>query len=120
MYGMSHPNPVQAKSYQLAVTVVKLCRTLHGHREYILSKQLLKSGTSVGANIEEALQGQSRADFISKLSIAQKEAFETHYWLNLIRDSGYLSESETGEAISLSKEVKALLTSIIKKTKQNS
>src|SRR5207249_646499 len=76
------------KSYKFALRIVKLFQYLSVERkEYVLSKQILRSGTSVGANIEEAYQGESKMDFIHKLAIANKEAFETHYWLRLLRDS---------------------------------
>ena len=71
--------------------MIKLFRYLSNEKkEFVLSKQVLRSGTSIGANIEEAYQGESKADFIHKLSIANKEAFETHYWLRLLRDSDLL------------------------------
>ena len=84
---MAPPNILREKSYTFALGVVAYCRILYFKREYVLAKQLLKSGTSVGANIEEATQAQSRADFISKLSIAHKEAAEADYWLRLLIDS---------------------------------
>ena len=78
-------NVVELKSFQFAVRIVKLCKYLRGSKkEYVLSKQILRSGTSIGANIAEAQQAQSRADFISKLSIALKEAGETNYCLRQI------------------------------------
>jgi four helix bundle protein len=82
------------KSYAFAVRVVKLYRFICDEkREYVLSKQLLRSGTAIGALIREAEFGQSKADFISKMSIALKEANETAYWLDLLKDAGYLNES---------------------------
>ena len=76
---------VQNKSFQFAVRIVKLCRYLQNeHKEFVLSKQLLRSGTSIGANISESQQAQSRADFVSKLNISLKEAYETNYWLRLL------------------------------------
>ena len=79
-------NPVEEKSFHFAVRIIKLCKYLQENKkEYILSKQLLRSGTSIGANIMESQQAQSRADFISKLSIALKEAVETNYWLRLLQ-----------------------------------
>lgn len=117
---MYRKNPVQEKSYALALEIVRLCRMLQARREFVISKQVLRSGTSIGANITEALQAQSRKDFIAKLSIAHKESFETDYWLNLLFDTAYLDENERSSAKSLLKEVMALLTAILKKTKQNS
>ena len=81
-------NVVQEKSYAFALRIVTLCREiLHQKREYVLSKQLLRAGTSIGANIEEALGAQSRREFYSKMSIAHREARETQYWLRLLRDA---------------------------------
>ena len=80
-------NIIQKKSYDFALTIIALYRNLVKGNEFVLSKQLLRSGTSIGANVEEAQAGQSRADFISKMSIASKEARETCYWLRLLRDS---------------------------------
>lgn len=89
-------NPLQIKSYAFAVRIVKLFQHItETKREFILSKQVLRSGTSIGANVEEALGGQSEKDFFHKLTIAYKEARETKYWLNLLRDTGYLRENET-------------------------
>ena len=78
---------IKEKSYSFALQIIRLYKSLLKQNEFVLSKQLLRSGTSIGANVEEALAGQSRADFLSKMSIASKEARETHYWLRLIRDN---------------------------------
>ena len=95
MIGVKVDNLVQVKSYAFAVRVVRLYQHLSANkREYVLSRQLLRSGTSIGANVEEGIGGQSRADFVSKLAIAYKEARETAYWLRLLRDTDYLSETE--------------------------
>ncbi len=84
-------NIVQEKSYKFALRIVNLYKYLiNVKKEYILSKQVLRSGTSIGANIEEAIGGQSKKDFISKFSIAYKEARETKYWIRLLIDSNYL------------------------------
>jgi four helix bundle protein len=85
-------NILLTKSYKFALRMVKLYQYLSEEKkEFVLSKQVLRSGTSIGANIEEANQAQSKADFIHKLSIANKEAFETNYWLRLLRDSNLLN-----------------------------
>ena len=111
-------NTVEEKSFQFAVRIVKLCAYLQNEkREYVLSKQLLRSGTSIGANVAEAQQAQSRADFISKLSIALKEASETNYWLRLLNATDYLSESEFSSIIADCKELERILTSILKTTR---
>ena len=87
-------NVIQNKSYDFALRIVKLSRFLNEEKnEYILSKQVLRSGTSVGANIEEAIGGQSHKDFIGKMSIAYKDARESLYWLRLLNDSDYISDS---------------------------
>lgn len=111
-------NAIVEKSFQFAVRIVKLCRYLRDEKkEFILSKQLLRAGTSIGANIAESQQAQSRPDFISKLCIALKEASETNYWLRLLRATDYLSETEYRTMIVQCKELERLLTSILKSTK---
>jgi len=116
---MKNENPVRDKSYTFALKIVKLYRTLsEGKREFVLSKQVLRSGTSIGANIEEALGGQSEKDFQSKLLIAYKEARETHYWLRLLHDSGYIDDKNF-DSISLDcNELLRLLGSITKSMKE--
>lgn len=112
-------NTVEIKSSQFAVRIVKLCKHLHNtKKEYTLSKQLLRSGTSIGANIAEAQQAQSRADFVSKLNIALKEAEETNYWLRLLQATDYLSEAEFLSIYFDCQELEKLLTAIIKSSKQ--
>ena len=111
-------NAIEEKSFQFAVRIVKLCRYLCDEKkEFILSKQLLRAGTSIGANISESQQAQSRPDFISKLCIALKEASETNYWLRLLRATDYLSETEYRTMIVQCKELERLLTSILKSAK---
>jgi four helix bundle protein len=89
-------NVIQEKSFAFAVNVVMLYKHLtEQKREFVLSKQLLRSGTSIGANVEEAIGGQSGKDFGAKINIAYKEARETHYWLRLLKASGYLSDEES-------------------------
>ena len=117
---MKKDNVVQVKSYDFALKVVKLYRVITAReKEYVLSKQLLRSATSVGANIEEAIGGQSRKDFFAKLTIAYKEARETKYWLRLLSDAGYLKIEEKEELI---KDIEELLRIIgsIQKTIRNS
>ena len=88
-------NIIQDKSFRFAVRIVNLCRYLQTEqKEYILTKQLLRSGTSIGANVAESQQAQSRPDFISKLNIALKEAYETNYWLRLLCETQYLKQDE--------------------------
>jgi len=115
---MEKENVLKDKSYQFAVKVFRFHKLLIEKREFIISKQILRSGTSIGAMVEEANQGESKADFIHKLSIANKEANETHYWLRLLKDS----EVSTDEAILLlndCEELLRLLTAIIRTAKSN-
>jgi four helix bundle protein len=110
-------NAILQKSYELALAVIPLSRELQmKQHEYVLSRQLMKSGTSVGANVEEAQAGQSRADFLSKMSVAAKEARETHYWLRLIRDSKLSTGKTVAPVPDLTLEVRRILTSIVKST----
>jgi four helix bundle protein len=108
------------KSYSFALRMVKLFQFLATEKkEFVLSKQLLRSGTSIGANIEEANQAESKADFIHKLCIANKEAFETNYWLRLLRDSDILTKKQANSLINDCEELQKLLTSSIKTSKNN-
>ncbi len=111
---------VKDKSYAFALRIIKLYRYLQDNKkENIISKQLLRCGTSIGANLSEAKYAQSRADFISKNSIALKEASETYYWLNLLYDSEYLSNNQFSSVKSDIEEIIKMLTSIINTSKQN-
>jgi four helix bundle protein len=117
---MKSENVVQTKSYNFALRVIKLYKYLSQEKkEFILSKQLLRSGTSIGANIEESIGGQSKADFFAKLTIAYKETRESKYWIRLLRDSDYLT---IDRAEDLFKDVEELLKIIgsIQKTLRNS
>lgn len=106
---------VEARSYQLALRVVRLCRVLDATPGVPrrLGDQLLRSGTSVGANVEEAHAGQSRADFVSKMSIALKEARETRYWLRLLADANLMSASQLQPLLSEATEVMLVLGAIV-------
>jgi len=111
-------NALKTKSYKFALRMVKLFQyLLNEKKEFVLSKQILRSGTSVGANIEEAFQGESKNDFIHKLSIANKEAFETHYWLRLLRDSEILEKKIADSLLTDCDELQKLLVSSIKTAK---
>ncbi|MEF3691737.1 MAG: four helix bundle protein [Candidatus Moraniibacteriota bacterium] len=113
-------NIVQEKSYSFAIRVVKLYKYLiENQKEFILSKQILRSGTSIGANIEEAIGGQSKKDFLSKISIAYKEARETSYWLRILKDSNYLKLKQFESIFSDLEEIQKILIKIIKTTKNN-
>ena len=110
---------VERKSFLFAVRIVKLSKHLNtAKKEFVLSKQLLRAGTSIGANIAEAEQAQSKADFISKMNIALKEAVETNYWLRLLQASDYLSDAEFSSIHSDCRELEKMLTAIIKTAKQ--
>jgi len=117
---MKKDNVVQFKSYAFAVRIVELYKQICTEKkEFVLSKQLLRSGTSIGANIEEAIGGQSRKDFFAKLTISYKEARETHYWIRLLTDTGYIDKDQS---VNLLQDVNELLKIIgsIQKTIRNS
>jgi four helix bundle protein len=117
---MKSDNVVQIKSYDFALRIVKVYKYLSQEKkEFVLSKQLLRSGTSVGANIEEAIGGQSKADFFAKLTIAYKEARESKYWIRLLRDSDYLTIEQSDDLL---KDVEELLKIVgsIQKSIRNS
>lgn len=107
---------ITERSFQFAVRIVRLCQFLEKQDRVsrTLTSQLLRSGTSVGANIEEAQAGQSKADFTAKMSIARKEARETHYWLKLLASSGIITDVELGELLQEADELVRILTSIVK------
>lgn len=118
---MKADNPIQTKSYAFALRIVKLYRFLCDEKkEFVLSKQIVRSGTSIGANVEEAIGGQSNKDFLSKMSIAYKEARETHYWLRLLRDSDILDAKHVEPVIEDCEELLKLSGSIIRTTKARS
>lgn len=108
---------VKSKSYEFSLQIIHFYKCLLDDHEYIISKQLLKSGTSIGATIEEALAGQSRKDFTAKMSIASKEARETRYWLRLLKDSELTEHSVEDLLISIEELVK-ILTAIVKTSQQ--
>ena len=111
--------PLQSKSFAFAVQVVNLCKSLCSEkREFILSKQLLRSGTAIGALVREAEQAESKADFIHKLAIALKEANETEYWLELLHETHYLEPDAFSATHHDGVELLKLLTSIINSSKR--
>ena len=112
-------NIIQQKSFAFAIRMVELFKYLQNEKkEFVLSKQILRSGTSIGANIAEAFYGQSEADFVAKLSISQKETSETIYWLELLHESEYLKDNEFDSVYSDAEELIKLLTSSIKTIKE--
>ena len=111
-------NPIEEKSLDFAVKIVELYKKISSvHKEYVLTKQLIRAGTSIGANIAESQQAQSKADLISKASISLKEAAETRYWLTLLNRTGYIENSEYQTLSDDCAEIERILTSIIKTTK---
>ena len=117
---MKTDNIIQDKSFAFAVRVVKLYDFLIEERkEYAISKQLIRSGTAIGANIEEALGGQSSKDFIAKLSIAYKEARETRFWLRLLHATNKLTDNEAISIMNDAEEICKILGSILISSKKN-
>lgn len=117
---MKSENVVLEKSYGFALRVVNLYRWFaEEKKEFVLSKQLLRAGTSVGANVEEAIGGQSGKDFLSKMSIAYKETRESHYWLRLLHDARYLTDQQFESLIADCDELLRIVGSICKTTRQN-
>lgn len=112
-------NPVKEKSFAFALQIVTLFRQLQDQREYVLSKQVLRSGTSIGANIEEALAAESRRDFVHKMAIAAKEARETAYWLRLIDESRLSPTIDFAPYRAQSRELIRLLSAIVKTTSES-
>lgn len=113
-------NIVLTKSYAFSLRIIKLYQHMtRDKQEFVLSKQLLRSGTSIGANIEEGIGGISPRDFINKLTIAYKEARETHYWLRLLADSGYIDKRGFNSIEKDCQELLKLLFSIINTSKSN-
>ena len=111
-------NVIKTKSFDFSVKIVKLYKSISSdQKEFELSRQLLRSGTSIGAMVRESEQAESRADFIHKLSIALKEANETDYWLDLLKESDYISDLEHNEMKDDVGELLKLLTKIIKTSK---
>ena len=109
---------IHTKSLAFAVKIVKFCKYLSDEKkEYVLSKQLLRSGTSIGANVRESKNAQSDADFVSKLNIALKEADETQYWLEVLHLAEIITDKEFEEISNDIKEILAILTAIVKKLK---
>ncbi|NQX97559.1 MAG: four helix bundle protein [Flavobacteriales bacterium] len=112
-------NVVKDKSYLFAIQIVELYKTLIEKKEFVLSKQLLRSGTAIGALVQESEHAESKKDFIHKLSISLKEANETTYWLNLLVDTNYINKLDFDKINSLNIELIRLLVSIIKSSKNN-
>jgi len=109
---------IRQKSFEFALAIIELYRKLQERHEYVISRQLLRSGTSIGATVEEATAGQSRKDFLSKMAIASKEARETKYWLLLLQKSR-LADVDVTAHLAQVEELIRILTSIVKTTSEN-
>jgi four helix bundle protein len=116
--GEAKSNPVREKSFGFALEIIKLCRVLVKDNEYVISKQLMRSGTAIGALIEEAIGAESRRDFLHKMSLAHKEAREAHYWLRLLDASDLLPEENLTDNIANVDELVRLLTAITRSVKE--
>lgn len=113
-------NIIQKKSFEFAIRVVNAYKYLQiEKKEFVLSKQFLRSGTSIGANVEESIGGQSKKDFIAKISIAYKEARETKYWVNLLKATYYLEDKEADSILIDIEELCKILSSILLSSKQS-
>ena len=111
-------NIIVNKSKAFAVRIIRLYQYLYSEKkEYVLSKQLLRSGTSIGANVKEAIRGQSKSDFAHKMNISLKEASETEYWLELLFETGYLNRQQFDSIIRDCRELIKILTSIIRSSR---
>jgi four helix bundle protein len=115
---MKTENVIQQKSYAFAIRIYYLCKLLQEAREFDLARQLFRSGTSIGANVEEAIGAQSGKDFIMKMSIAYKECRETHYWLRLTRDTSILPNGTVDQHIEQTIELLRILSSILRSMKE--
>jgi four helix bundle protein len=111
-------NIFKVKAFSFALDSIHLYRILLEKREFVISRQLLRSATSIGANVEEATAAQSRKDFISKMAIASKEARETRYWLKLLDESHFV-DMELNQMIDKVEEINKILTSIVKSSQEN-
>jgi len=109
---------ISEKSYAFALLIISIYKELKIQNEFILSKQILRSGTSIGANVNEAISAESKKDFVHKLGISLKEARETKYWLNLLKDSDYINQETFNKLNKNCEELIKILSSIILTTKQ--
>lgn len=117
---MKTENIIVDKTYKFAVKTVLLYKQLTTEqKEFILSKQLVRSGTSPGANVEEGFAGELKKDFISKFSIALKESRESHYWLRILKDTGFIDNETASVYLNDCEEIIKILSSIVKTSKQN-
>ena len=115
---MIKENIIQAKTFDFSIKIISLYKNLIDKNEFVLSKQLLKSATSIGANVEEALAGQTKKDFIAKMSLASKEARETRYWLKLLNKSQIVT-NECSAHLKEVEEIVSILTAIVKTSQKS-
>ncbi len=115
---MEKPSLIQERSFEFALEIIKLYIELVTQNEFVLSKQILRSGTSIGANVEEATAVQSKKDFIMKMSIASKEARETRYWLRLLSMSGFIKK-DYSMLLKEIEEIIKILTAMVKTSQKN-
>ena len=111
-------NIIQQKSFEFAKNIIGLYLDLKNEKEFVISKQLLRSGTSIGANVEEAIAAFSKKDFAHKMNIAQKEARESKYWLRLLSETNIV-KTRTEKLLKEVEEIIRILTAIVKSTQQN-
>ena len=117
---MKNDNVILAKSFRFAVRIVNLYKYLRGEKnERILAAQILKSGTSIGANVRESLRAQSRKDFLAKMNVSLKEAYETEYWIELLYKTDFLSKTEYESLFPECRELTSILAQIILTTKDS-
>ena len=109
---------IASKTYAFALLIISIYKELKTENEFILSKQILRSGTSIGANVNEVISAESKKDFVHKLGISLKEARETKYWLNLLKDSNYINQKIFNKSNKDCEELIKILSSIILTTKQ--
>ena len=116
--GMKKENRILNISKAFAIRIIRLFQYLQNEKkEFVLSKQLLRAGTSIGANVRESVHAQSPEDFVHKLNISLKESYETEYWIELLYETGYLNEQQFQSIMSDNKEITATLVKIIKTSK---
>jgi four helix bundle protein len=117
---MKEENQVVQKSKSFAIRIIRLYKyMIEEKKEFNLSKQVLRSGTSIGANVKESIRAQSTADFLSKMQVSLKEASETEYWLELLAESGYIEDKAADNILMECRELIRLITAIVKSTKEN-
>lgn len=108
------------KAYSFALRIVKLCRYLvDEQKEFVLSKKILDSGTAIGSHLEQSAQAESHADFLHHFTVAHKKAFDTDFWLRLLRDGGFITDKQAQSLLDDCRELQKILTSSIKTTKRN-